>query len=241
MRSEHIRDISKVLFLDIETVPTVYRWNDLSPIMKAHWEQKTRFRQEQRDLSAEALYKEAGIFAEFGRIICIGVGIVRKDAAGTTLRATSFHGDDEKDVLLRFSDLLNKHYNTDDHWLCGHNGKEFDFPWIARRCVVNQVKLPRLLDIGGLKPWEVGHLDTMQLWKFGDHKAFTSLALLTDLLGIPTPKDDISGADVARVYYEEHDLERIARYCRKDVVATAQLYLRLRGEPLIPDGDITLV
>lgn len=241
MRSEHIRDVSKVLFLDIETVPAVYRWNELSPVMQAHWDQKTRYRQEMRELSGEELYKEAGIFAEFGRIVCIGVGIVRKDASGTTLRATSFHGDDEKDVLLRFTDLLNKHYNTDDHWLCGHNGKEFDFPWIARRCVVNQVKLPRLLDISGLKPWEVGHLDTMHLWKFGDHKAFTSLALLTDLLGIPTPKDDISGADVARVYYEEHDLERIARYCRKDVVATAQLYLRLRGEPLIPEADITLV
>lgn len=241
MRSEQVRDISKVLFLDIETVPAVHRWSDLSPTMQAHWDQKTRFRQEQRGATAEELYREAGIYAEFGRIICIGVGIVRKDATGTTLRATSLHGDDERDILLRFTELMDRHYNTDDHWLCGHNGREFDFPWIARRCIVNHVKLPRLLDIGGLKPWEVGHLDTMQLWKFGDHKAFTSLALLADLLGIPTPKDDISGSDVARVYHEEHDLERIARYCRKDVVATVQLYLRLRGEPLIPEANIALV
>ncbi|MCB0780211.1 MAG: ribonuclease H-like domain-containing protein, partial [Flavobacteriales bacterium] len=151
------------------------------------------------------------------------------------------HGHDEKDVLQQFTALLDRHYASDDHWLCGHNGKEFDFPYIARRCVVNGVRLPRLLDIAGLKPWEVGHLDTMNLWSFGDRKNFTSLALLTRILGIPTPKDDISGADVGRVYYEDGDLERIARYCRKDVVATAQLYLRLRGEALIPDTHIEQV
>ncbi len=241
MRSEHVRDISKVLFLDIETVPSVYRWKDLDPVMRGHWEQKTRHRQEMREASAEQLYAEAGILAEFGRIICIGVGIARKEGDGHHLRVTSYHGDDEREVLVRFCDLLNNHYNTEDHWLCGHNGREFDFPWIARRCVVHGIRLPRLLDISGLKPWEVGHLDTMQLWKFGDHKAFTSLALLSHLLGIPTPKDDITGADVARVYWEDRDLERIAAYCRKDVVATTQLYLRLRGEAMIQEANITLV
>jgi predicted PolB exonuclease-like 3'-5' exonuclease len=241
MRAEHVRDLGKVLFLDIETVPGVHRWADLDPVMQELWSQKTRYRQEQQAKTAEEIYREAGIFAEFGRIICIGVGSVRKDGADHALRVTTFHGDDEHDVLTRFVDLLDRYYNSDEHWLCGHNGKEFDFPYIARRCIVNRIRLPRLLDIAGLKPWEVGHLDTMNLWKFGDHKHFTSLALLTHLLGIPTPKDDITGADVARVYYEEKDLARIAAYCRKDVVATAQLFLRLRGEPLIPEANITLV
>jgi uncharacterized protein YprB with RNaseH-like and TPR domain len=144
-------------------------------------------------------------------------------------------------LLTRFTELLDRHYNTDEHWLCGHNGKEFDFPYIARRCVVHRIPLPRLLNTAGLKPWEVGHLDTMNLWSFGDRKAYTSLALLTHILGIPTPKDDISGADVARVYYEEQDLGRIAAYCRKDVIATTQLYLRLTGRDTIPVDNISEV
>lgn len=241
MRPEQARDLSKILFLDIETVPGVFKWGDLDPVMQDLWSQKTRYRQEQQGRTAEELYVEAGIFSEFGKIICIGVGIVRKDGQGPSLRVTSLHGDDERDVLLRFVELLDKHYNSDEHWLCGHNGKEFDFPYIARRCIVQGIRLPKLLDIAGMKPWEVGHLDTMAMWKFGDHKHFTSLALLTHILGIPTPKDDITGADVARVYYEDKDLQRIATYCRKDVVATTQLFLRLRGEPLIAEANISLV
>ncbi|MFT3884502.1 MAG: 3'-5' exonuclease [Flavobacteriales bacterium] len=241
MRNETARDLTRILFLDIETVPAVWKWDDLDPDTQRLWGQKMRFRSEQQGRTAEELYAEAGIFAEFGRIVCIGVGILHKEGGDLRLRVTTIHGDDERDILQRFTDLLNKHYNTDDHWLCGHNGKEFDFPYIARRCVVNSVRLPKLLDIGGLKPWEVGHLDTMNLWSFGDRKNFTSLALLTHILGIPTPKDDISGADVGRVYHEEHDLERIATYCKKDVVATVQLFLRLRGEPLIDGASITVV
>jgi DNA polymerase elongation subunit (family B) len=169
------------------------------------------------------------------------VGYLQKKADGYSIRVTSFHGDDERDILMRFTDLLNKNYNTDNHWLCGHNGKEFDFPWIARRCVVHGIKLPRLLDVGGLKPWQVGFIDTMQMWSFGDRKNFTSLALLAHILGIPTPKDDISGADVARVYWEDRDVERIATYCRKDVVATVQLYLRLTGLGLVKEEDVAIV
>lgn len=242
MRSEQIRDLSKVLFLDIETVPMARSWSDLDTTTAKLFTEKTRWEQERNGRSAEELYKErGGILAEFGRIICIGAGSLHMENRAWKLRVTSYHGHDELELLERFCELLNKHYNTDDHWLCAHNGKEFDFPWIARRCIVHGIRLPRLLDIGGLKPWEVGHLDTMNLWSFGDRKHFTSLALLTHLLAIPTPKDDITGADVARVYYEEQDLERIARYCRKDVAATVQLYLRLRGETLIPEADISMV
>jgi len=242
MRTDTARDLTKILFLDIETVPQHYRWDELDERSAKLFSDKTRFEQERGSKSAEEIYGEkGGILAEFGKIICIGVGSLRNEGDRHGLRATSFHGDDERDVLQRFVDLLDKHYNSDEHWLCGHNGKEFDFPYIARRCVVHGIKLPKLLNIAGLKPWEVGHLDTMNLWSFGDRKAYTSLALLTHILGIPTPKDDISGADVARVYYEDKDLERIATYCKKDVVATAQLYLRLTGKGLVPDEHITLV
>lgn len=242
MRPDRIHDLSKLLFLDIETVPAVHDWNKLDPKSAKLFSDKTRFEQERNEKTAEQLYAEkGGILAEFGKIICIGVGSLHTQDDGLALRVKSFHGDDEAEVLTGFVDLLNKHYHTDDHWLCGHNAKEFDLPWIARRCVVHRIALPKLLDIAGLKPWEVGHLDTMNLWSFGDRKAYTSLALLTHILGIPTPKDDITGADVARVYYVDKDLERIATYCKKDVVATTQLYLRLTGHALIADARISLV
>lgn len=242
MRPDSIRDLSKLLFVDLETVPQTYRWADLDEGNARLFGEKTRYEQQRDAKTAEQLWGEkGGILAEFGKIICIGIGSLHKEADGWHLRVTSYQGDDEYDLLTRFADLLHRHYATDDHWLCAHNGKEFDFPWIARRCIVNRIALPRILDIGGLKPWEVGHVDTMNLWSFGDRKAYTSIALLAHILGIPTPKDDITGADVARVYYEDKDLDRIASYCRKDVVATAQLYLRLTGRELIPSERIAVV
>jgi len=242
MRANSPRDLSKILFLDIETVPAVPSFDALDEQSAKLFADKTHFEQERSGKTAEEIYGErGGILAEFGKIVCIGVGALKREGSGHALRVTSFHGDDERDVLQRFTDLLNKSYHTDEHWLCGHNGKEFDFPWIARRCIVHGIKLPRLLDVGGLKPWELGFLDTMNMWSFGDRKNFTSLALLTHTLGIPTPKDDISGADVARVYYADKDVERIAAYCKKDVVATAQLYLRLKGEAMVAEEHIALV
>lgn len=235
-------DPSRILFLDIETVPQEYDYSSLDATTARLFSDKTRFEQERNGKSAEEVWNDrGGILAEFGKIVCIGVGSLHRTGEEHQLRVTSFHGANEYDVLTRFTDLLNRHYNADDQWLCAHNGKEFDFPYIARRCVVHNIALPRILDIGGLKPWEVGHLDTMNMWSFGDRKAYTSLALLTHILGIPTPKDDITGADVARVFYEENGLERIAQYCRKDVVATVQLYLRLSHRALVPEANITYV
>lgn len=225
-------DLNRILFIDIETVPQEYTWNKLDEQTAKLFSDKTRFEQERNGKTAEGIWGErGGILAEFGKIICIGVGSLHREGGDLKLRVTSFHSTNEYDVLTRFADLLDRHYGSDEHWLCAHNGKEFDFPYIARRCLVNRIPIPHILDIGGLKPWEVGHLDTMNMWSFGDRKAYTSLALLTHILGIPTPKDDITGADVARVFYEENGLERIAAYCRKDVVATVQVYLRLSGEP----------
>jgi 3'-5' exonuclease len=242
MRADQPRDPSKILFLDIETVPQQRAWEELDPVTAKLFSDKTRYEQERSAQDASQLYPQrAGILAEFGKIICIGVGYMVKADNGWGLRVTSFHGDDERALLLQFAELLQQHFATDEHWLCGHNAREFDLPYIARRCVVHRVRLPRLLDTAGCKPWEVGHLDTMALWSFGDRKNFTSLALLTHVLGIPTPKDDISGADVGRVYHEEHDVERIAAYCRRDVVATAQLYLRLTGRELVPEANISQV
>lgn len=230
--------LEKVLFLDIETVPQFYRFDELGAKGKELFEAKTRFLQKD-EKSFDELYDErAGIYAEFGKIVCISVGFVNESGTGKQIRMKSFYHDDEETLLRQFKKLLDEHYNSDFHILCGHNAKEFDFPYICRRMLIHGIKLPHILDIAGKKPWEINHLDTMELWKFGDFKAYTSLALLCHVFGIPTPKDDINGADVARVYYEENDLERIKVYCEKDVVALIQLFLRMRGDALVDEGEI---
>jgi DNA polymerase elongation subunit (family B) len=230
--------LDKVLFLDIETVPQVYQFNTLDEKSKELFEAKTRFMQKE-DKQFEQLYDErASIYAEFGKIVCISVGIVSETRTGKQMRLKSFYHDDEETLLKQFKALLDDRYNTPFHVLCGHNAKEFDFPYICRRMLINGITLPAVLDIAGKKPWEISHLDTMELWKFGDYKAYTSLALLCHVFQIPTPKDDISGADVARVYYEENDLERIKVYCEKDVVALIQLFLRMKGDALVDETEI---
>ena len=215
-----------VLFLDIETAPLIYSYNGLSETTRKLWDSK--FKNNTTE-SAEMLYKKAGVYAEFSKIICISVGVLKNGS----LRIKSFFSHEETEILIGFSELLNKHYYKKEHVLCAHNGKEFDFPFIARRMLINGLRLPMLLNIAGKKPWEVNHLDTMELWKFGDYKNYTSLNLLASLFQIPTPKDDIDGADVARVYWEEKNLDRIVTYCQKDVLTVAQLLLRFKGEPLL--------
>lgn len=231
-------DIRKVLFLDVETVPQVKEFGELDERMQGLWEIKARTLGEG---TPEELYERAGIYAEFGKIVCITTGFIRGFGADQSFRIKSFYGDDEQILLQEFRDLLDQHFNTHEHYLCAHNGKEFDFPYIARRMIINGVELPMALDIAGKKPWEVRHLDTMQLWKFGDFKSYTSLDLLSAVLGIPTPKDDIKGSDVSRVYYEENDLDRIVTYCQKDVVALAQVLLRFMGAEMISDEQVVVV
>lgn len=230
-------NLEKILFLDIETVPEVYRFSELDATTAALYDAKTKFLQKDGQTAAE-VYEKAGIYAEFGKIICITCGILHDKPQGKEIRLKSFSGDDEKQILLDFAKLVNQHYNTPNHILCGHNAKEFDFPFIARRMLLHRIDLPGALDIAGKKPWEIAHLDTMELWKFGDYKHYSSLSLLCHIFKIPTPKDDISGADVARVYYEDKDLNRIVKYCQKDVVALIQLFLRFRNEGLVEEENI---
>ncbi len=230
--------LDKVLFLDIETVPQTYHFTELEEKTKSLFEAKTRFMQNDQKQFPEIYDERAGIYAEFGKIVCISVGIINETHTGRQIRLKSFYHDDEETLLKQFKTLLDDRYNSDRHILCGHNAKEFDFPYISRRMLINGMKLPYLLDTAGKKPWEISNLDTMELWKFGDFKAYTSLALLCHVFNIPTPKDDISGADVARVYFEEKDLPRIKTYCEKDVVALIQLFLRMRGDALVEEGEI---
>jgi uncharacterized protein YprB with RNaseH-like and TPR domain len=228
-----------ILFLDIETVPMASSYKMLDQSSQVHWEKKSKqFRNEGQ--SAEDVYERAGIYAEFGKIICISVGLI-KEKEPFSFRLKSFFGDDEKALLLEFSSMLNKFSKNREALLCAHNGKEFDYPYIARRMIINSLIIPEILDNAGRKPWEVKLLDTLDLWKFGDYKSYTSLDLLTTTLKIPSPKDDIDGSMVAGIYYNEHDIRRIAKYCEKDVLAVARVLFRFMNLSEIEEDKIESV
>ena len=232
-------NLNHILFLDIETVPEEAHFHSLDDEMKTLWEQKTQY-QRKDDFSPEEFYDRAGIWAEFGKIVCVSVGyfVVKGDIRN--FRVTSFFGD-EKKILRDFNNLLNNHFNQAQHILCGHNAKEFDIPFLARRMIINQIPIPNKLNLFGKKPWEIPHLDTLELWKFGDYKHFTSLKLMCKVLGIPSSKGDIDGSQVGQVYYVEKDIDRIVTYCEKDTIAVAQIFLRLRREYLLIEDEISHV
>jgi uncharacterized protein YprB with RNaseH-like and TPR domain len=228
--------LDHILFLDIETVPEHESFDDLDNETRELYSLKTQY-QRKDDFTAEEFYDRAGIWAEFGKIVCLSVGYFTFKGDIRHFRVTSFHGD-EVTILKDFNNLLNNHFNQPQHILCGHNAKEFDFPFIARRMIINQIAIPPKLNLFGKKPWEVPHLDTMELWKFGDFKSYTSLKLLTKILGIPSPKGDIDGSMVGHVYHVEKDIDRIVTYCEKDVIAVAQVLLRMRREDLLINEEI---
>ncbi|GAB4130673.1 MAG: 3'-5' exonuclease [Raineya sp.] len=218
--------------------------------------------------STQKYYEKAAIYAEFGRVICISCGFVFKKEKEEELffRVKSFYGRDENKILREFKHFLDKNSGKVDgygnlidkagkrifdnngnivskkklmHYIAAHNGKEFDIPYMCRRYLINQIELPQMLELRGKKPWEILHIiDTMEMWKFGDNKNFTKLELLCNVFDVPTPKDDIDGSQVGSVFWEEENYERIAIYCEKDVIATAQLMLRYNLMPLIKEENI---
>jgi 3'-5' exonuclease len=233
--------INNILFLDIETVSQYPTFSQVPEAWKELWNRKTDFLIKDRlSETPESIYPRAAIFAEFGRIICISCGIITGSKEDKTLSLKSFFGDDEKEILQQFCEMLGKWATDTNKCLCAHNGKDFDFPYLCRRLIINGVPIPGLLNIVGKKPWEIPHLDTMELWKFGDFKSYTSLSLLAQSLGIPSPKDDIDGSKVGEVYWQQHDLPRIVSYCQKDVVTVAQVFLRLNDRALVRPENIII-
>ena len=229
-------DTQKILFLDIETVPEKATFDELSETEKELFAAKTQY-QRTEDQSPASFYERAGIWAEFGKIVCISVGFFNLMSNQREFRIKSFYGQEEE-LLMAFKTLLENHFSQAAHLLCAHNGKEFDFPYIARRMIIKGINLPAKLNLFNKKPWEVPYLDTLHLWRFGDYKHYTSLSLMAHVLGIPTPKDDIDGSQVARVYYEEKNIDRIITYCEKDVITIAQVVLRLRNKALLTADEI---
>ncbi len=220
-----------ILFLDIETVAQYPNFDLVPERLQALWEKKSKFFKDASTSSPAELYERAGIYAEFGKIVAIAIGYFIEKGDQLELRIKGLANHSEKELLNEFNEVLS-HFDTNKLQLCAHNGKEFDFPYLSRRMVVNEIPLPSVLDQAGKKPWEVPHIDTMELWKFGDYKHFTSLDLLAALFNIDTSKDDIDGSMVNEVYYKQENLSRISKYCQSDIRVLAQVYLRLSQSPI---------
>ena len=228
--------LPNILFLDIETVPQNEFFSDLLEETQELYTEKTQY-QRKDEITPDEFYERAGIWAEFGKIICISVGYFIIRNAERQFRTKSIIGD-EKELLEEFNNLINTHFSNPAFVFCGHNIKEFDIPYLCRRMLINGIQIPEKLQLFGRKPWEIPHLDTLELWKFGDYKHYTSLKLLTHVLGIPSPKEDIDGSEVRNVYYNEKDINRIKKYCERDVIAVAQVLLRMRNEAVLSESEI---
>lgn len=232
-------ELKDIVFLDIETIGMTDRYNDLSERFKTQWARKASFlKREEGQTDEDLFYERAGIYAEFGKVIVIAVGKYAEDDKGElTIKTKTFSGHDERTVLNEFRLFIEK-ADPARTKLCAHNGKEFDFPYLCRRMLVNHLQLPPLLNIAGLEKWKIPHLDTMEMWKFGDYKHYTSLDLLLALFDIPSSKEHMDGSMVNEVYYKEKDLARISNYCVADVIAVAQLYLRMKGHPVTTQQNL---
>lgn len=229
--------LQDLLVLDIETVSQKSSFQELDEEWQELWTKKSGAINNP-EINASLVYERASIYAEFGKIVCIGLGIFHENNGQWQLRVKAISGHDEKALLQEFAELLNTKFNKEQHKLVAHNGKEFDFPYICRRMLINGIQLPDILDISGRKPWEIKHIDTMELWKFGDYKNYTSLNVLAKCFGIPSPKDDIDGSLVGHTYWQLNDLERITTYCKKDIVTTAQVFLKYKMMTIIPNENI---
>ncbi len=236
---KHIQ-LQDLLVLDIETVSQYSSFSELDEEWQELWTRKVGALNNP-EINASLLYERAAIYAEFGKIVCIGMGIFHRENDEWNLRVKAISGHDEKAILAEFAEMLNTRFNMlNRHMLVAHNGKEFDFPYLCRRMLINGIHIPAILDTAGKKPWEVNHIDTMELWKFGDYKNYTSLNVLAKCFGIPSPKDDIDGSMVGHTYWQQNDVGRIAEYCKKDIVTTAQVLLKYKNMSILSPERINI-
>lgn len=232
-------NVHKVLFIDIETVPQHQCIEELDERERNLWNKKAQY-VSQQGMDEEETYSRAGIYSEFGKIVCISAGHIFDEGDRRAFRVKSFYNDNEKTLLEEFNNTVSLFFRKKGWMICTHNGQEFDIPYIARRSIINKVALPKVFQIGGLKPWELGRhfIDTMQLWKFGDYKRYTSLELLCHVLDVPSPKNNIDGSEVNNVYWKEKDLKRIVEYCQLDILATANILLRYIGDAILHKDNL---
>ncbi|GAB3520690.1 3'-5' exonuclease family protein [Emticicia fontis] len=243
MTENIVKQLKNILFIDIETVSQEAHFDALDTRLKPLWLKKASYFQNTDNLPDEDVYfKRASIYAEFGKIICIGIGgIYFDDNDEPTLRVKMIRGESEAEILKQFKTIVEKHKAGSHLMLCAHNGKEFDFPYICRRMLVHGMALPKVLQVSGKKPWEIPHLDTLDLWKFGDYKHYVSLDLLALIFDIPDSENEASGDQINQIYYIEKDMARIERYCANDVKVLAQLYMKMNNWSLINENNIEVI
>ncbi|MBK8519085.1 MAG: ribonuclease H-like domain-containing protein [Saprospiraceae bacterium] len=242
--------LKRCLFIDIETVSEYPDVDSLPENKRVLWSIKANHirksigSREAEFTDSDLYISKAGIFAEFAKVCCISMGFLHfEDNTPSEVRVKSLAGEDEGRILEDFSRVLVNHYNDPENSrICGHNIKEFDIPFLCRRMVINQIRFPPVLDISGKKPWQTSHiLDTMDMWRFGDYKNYTSLDLLAATLNIASPKDDIDGSMVGTIYWKDDDIDRIVNYCQKDVVSVIQVMMKFAGLPLFSEDSIEYI
>ena len=234
--------IKNILFIDIETVSNHASYEELNERLRVQWDKKAGYLSQDGDTPKDLFFEKAAIYAEFGKVVTIAIGFFHESENGEQgLRVKAIANHDEKELLIEFKELIEQKFDQSKLKFCAHNGKEFDYPYLCRRMLINGISLPQTLDISNRKPWDIPHLDTLEMWKFGDRKNFTSLELLTAIFGIESSKGFLDGSQVNSTYYLENDLEKIALYCMHDVVATAQLYLKFQCRDLIPEEQISFL
>lgn len=228
--------VLKQLFVfDLEWVPIAKNYEDLSvnfPLLADAWNRRCNKWNDDKlkkgnetPTPSEYWDKEGGFYPEFIKIICASYGYT--DSTGT-FKVGSIYGDDESELLTKFNSLLTS-VEKKGLVLSGASIKRFDMPFIAKRMMVNGIRPSKLVNVFGSKPWEVNVYDLPEVWSQGcSQEAYTPFDWMCVSLGIETPKDDIGGADVKRVYYEEENgLERIKTYCEKDVLQSYKLAEKL--------------
>ena len=244
MQSLQIKSLLKnLLFLDIETVSCVPGYQGLDEQLRLLWDKKAAvLGATEPQAISELFFEKAAIYAEFGKVVAIGLGYITfDDHEEPMLHIKGLSNHDEKALLQTLWEFLEAKCQQASWRLCAHNGKEFDFPYLCRRMLVHGIPLPQVLNIAGKKPWEVNHLDTMEMWKFGDKKSFTSLDLLAALFKVKSSKGLMDGSKVNHCYYVDNDLDKITAYCMQDVVVTAQIFLNLHCWGAIKPENVTFV
>lgn len=236
--------LRNLLFIDIETVPQYSSHDQLPNEWQTLWNEKQQIYKNIEGSAAENYLNRAGIFSEFAKVVCISLGYFhyQRELRADVFRIKTFAAENEKQLLMDFAKLIHDYFDADKFQFCGHNIREFDIPFLCRRLMINHIPLPDMLDVSGKKPWELNDIDTLHLWRFGDHKNYTSLKLMAAALGIPSPKDEIEGKDICHEYWIKKNLEGIVHYCQKDVITVARLLMRFRNEPeLLQEKDVIFV
>ncbi|MCS6832977.1 MAG: ribonuclease H-like domain-containing protein [Flammeovirgaceae bacterium] len=232
--------LKNLLFINIETISVTEHLVQLSPLMQQFWEKKARFSShDEIPSTSEYYFQKAGIYAEFGRIIAIGTGYFHYDQTEKlSFRAKVLTNSDEKQLLLEFKELVEEKFPPKNLRLVAHHGKEFDFPYLCRRMIVHRITLPPTLQLSGKKSWQIEHLDTMEMWRFGDEKRYTPLRLLATIFGFYDDQQHIEENWVNRAYYHEKNLLKILEHCLEEVILTAKVFLRLLQLPDLAEENI---